>query len=172
MQHQGNLVVIRIAAAFNQGVPIDFDFASQLVDGLPEKVGQNIGAVAGCIPIRLRVSGCCQPYRQLVLNGSWLRDDADGLVASFKVHRVSAPEFPDGLNVPVHGCLVVRRPVFRAQNKVLRHPAGCKGKGNPAIAKVVNHRPLLGNPCRVVKGKHAAAGADRQVLRDGRNRCT
>ena len=170
VQHQSDLVGIRVIPSLYKGFSVYLNFLCHLVNGLPQQMGEHMGAqCTGFCPC-FGVACGGDPDRQLARDRAWLCHDRHVFSRAIGIdHRRASPEraqLADGL---IHGRLVGRRSVFGAQHKIIRLPPRSQCEPCPALCEIVNHRPILGNPQRMVQRRNNRTGPNGNGFGDRRH---
>ena len=170
VQHQGDGEVLGIVARVAQRLMVDLDLVGHFFDRLTQQVCQDIGTDLTRLFPGLRVARCGDPDGQLFGDRSRLGDNGvHGAVLFRELHRLTGPHLTQLVDDLIHRGLVRRWCVLRAQDEIVRLPAGGDGEADAAVGEVVDDRPFLGNPRGMVQRRDARACAYGEVLRNGRN---
>ena len=169
VQHQGHGELGRIMPRLAQGLVIDGNLARHLVDRLAKQVGQHIRPNLPRLAPCGGVSSGRHPDRQLFRHRARLADHTERARSGGKLHRLTTPKPPDLIGRGKHRVAVGGRRVFRAQDEIIRMPATCHRNPRPPIGQVVDHRPFLGNPHRMMQRHHTRPRPHREVLRHRRH---
>ncbi len=149
-----------------QRLVIERDLFADLVDGLPQKMGQHIRAQRpGLLPGR-RVARRRHPQRRLGRDRARLSHHRmQAAVTAREPDRLAAPQPPQLVDACLHRGFVVGRGVFRAQHEIIRLPARCDGKPGAPVRQVVDDRPFFGDARGVMQRGDTGSGAHAYVAR-------
>ena len=170
VQHQGNGPAGRIITRITQGLMVKCDLARHLIHRLAQQVGQHIGPDLPRLTPCVWVSGGGHPQRQLGADRARL--GLDGKCPTRRCWEIYAFAAPKGLHLTgggKHRGFVVGRGVFGAQHKVIGMPAAGNRHARTPARQIVDHRPFLGNPGRMVQGHDTRARTHADVACDRRH---
>ena len=169
VQHQGHGELGRIMPCLAQGVVVKCDLARHLINRLAQQVSQHIRPDLPRLAPSCGVSGGRHPDWQFGRHRTRLADHTEGARGRGKLHLLAAPQPLDLLRRGKHRITVGGRRVFRAQHEIIGMPATCHRNPRPPIGQVVDHRPFLGNPHRMMQRHHTRPRPHRQILRHRRH---
>ena len=173
VQHDRDGEIRRIMPCLAQRLVVECDLFTDLFDRLAQQVSQDIGPDRPSLLPGCRIAGGGDPDRQFLGHRARLGDDGMGFSRlGGELDRLAAPKRAHLVDTFHHARLIVGRGVFRTQHEIIRMPARGHGQPGASIREIVDHRPFLGDPCRMVQRGDAAARAHGQVFRDRRHRRT
>ena len=145
-------------------------FVADLGDRLAEQVREHVEAARTRIAPGLRIAGGGDPDRQLGLHRPRQCLHRDVLAERPRERDLlAAPQLPHVLELREHDLLRVGV-VLGPQHEVVRVPTRRGRDPDASVREVVDDRPFLGDPDRVVQRHHATARANLDVLRHRRDR--
>ncbi len=163
VQQDGHPAGVRVQAVPGPGAPVAGDVLPELFDALGHQVGDDAEVVAGGQFVRGGVSDDRGVQGWGVLHRAREEPQVGLAVAGGAAQGGTAPELPYLFQLFVHQLLVPAETVGE-EGEVLGVPAACDADADASAGEVVHHRPLLGDPDRVVERQDDGAGVEADAL--------
>src|SRR6266536_3137241 len=158
VQHHGDPPGPDIVTMPSARVAIHADLLPQLLDRVVEQVGEQVRANGAGALEGLRIPGSRDPDWQIVLKRRRVCPDLDGVAVPTGEHdRLSSPQPAYEVDTPVHLLMAIGVPLWEEYEVGWVPPRG-KRQSNPPSRQMIDDRPLLDNPRRMVQ-RHVDASA-------------
>ena len=170
VQHQRHHMPRRIVPRIPQCLMIQDNLRAHLIDRLPQQMRQHIRANRPGLAPGLGIARRGHPQRQFLGHRTRLGFDAETAVLGQKIDRLTAPQPAHLIGGLEHRGLIGGRCILRPQHEIIRMPARRHSNARPPVRQVINHRPLLGNPRRMVQRHHTRPRPHADIPRHRRHR--